>query len=443
VPRDRTQGDSRRVVIERVQPQIDGGRFPIKRAIGETVTVTADIFMDGHDLLAGVLKYRQVLEPPADGAPHVLEWHEVPLISGENDSWSASFTVSELGEYEYTLEAWVDRFASWLRALIAKADAGDDVSNDLLEGAELLQHAASAEPAFQMARGGPSIHGRGVKPEMTPGERDLQLLEMADALRANTPPAVRVAIARDATLRRLMDARPDRQAASATARTLRVSVDRVRARYGAWYEMFPRSCTPVPSRGGTLREAETRLAAIADMGFDVLYLPPVHPIGLTHRKGRDNALHAEPGDPGSPWAIGSAAGGHTAIDPGLGTLDDFDRFVAAARHLGLEVALDVAFQASPDHPWVTEHPEWFRHRPDGSIKYAENPPKKYQDIYPFDFESREWPALWAALRDVFVFWIARGIKIFRVDNPHTKTFGFWEWAIADIRRHHPDAVGRP
>jgi starch synthase (maltosyl-transferring) len=204
--------------------------------------------------------------------------------------------------------------------------------------------------------------------------------------------------------------------------------------------MFPRSCTSDPRRSGTLREAEARLPAIADLGFDVVYLPPVHPIGKTHRKGRNNALTAGPGDPGSPWAIGSDAGGHTAIDPGLGTLDDFDRFVAAARHLGLAVALDIAFQASPDHPWVREHPDWFRHRPDGSIKYAENPPKKYQDIYPFDFESPDAERLWTALRDVFLFWIAHGVAIFRVDNPHTKAFAFWEWAIADIRRRHPGAI---
>jgi starch synthase (maltosyl-transferring) len=236
-----------------------------------------------------------------------------------------------------------------------------------------------------------------------------------------------------------MDARPDRSA-STTAAPLRVIVDPERARCSAWYEMFPRSCTSDPSRGATLREAEARLPAIADMGFDVLYLPPVHPIGTTHRKGRNNALAAEPGDPGSPWAIGSEDGGHTAIDPALGTLDDFDRFVALARHLGLEVALDIAFQASPDHPWVKEHPEWFRHGPDGSIKYAENPPKKYQDIYPFDFESRESEALWRALRDVFLFWIAHGVTIFRVDNPHTKPLAFWEWALADLRRVHPEAI---
>jgi starch synthase (maltosyl-transferring) len=254
------------------------------------------------------------------------------------------------------------------------------------------------------------------------------------------PQPARVAAARDPELRMLLDARPDRDDSTTYDRRLRVTVDPVQARFSAWYEMFPRSCTVDPSRSGTFRDAEGRLPDIAGMGFDVLYLPPVHPIGHTHRKGRNNALVAAPGDPGSPWAIGSEAGGHTAIDPGLGTLDDFDRFVALANCLGLEVALDIAFQTSPDHPWVREHPEWFTHRPDGSIKYAENPPKKYQDIYPFDFESADWRALWAALRDIFFFWASHGVKIFRVDNPHTKPFRFWEWLIAEVRGRHPDAI---
>jgi len=408
----------RRVVIERVWPEIDAGRFPIKRTVGEQVSVSADIFVDGHDLLAGVVKYRCLpslkgvhSDPPA--------WQEVPLSARANDRWEATFTVTELGEYEYTIEAWIDRFGSWLKELVAKTDAEQDVSSELLEGAEIIQRAV----------------GRPVDPD-----ENLRLLEIADLLRGDAPPVARIWAAKDSNLRAFMDARPDRSASTTYGRTLRCVVDSVRARFGAWYEMFPRSVTPDASRSGTFREAETRLAEIAAMGFDVVYLPPVHPIGETNRKGRNNALTASPGDPGSPWAIGSPAGGHTAVEPGLGTLDDFDRFVRLANRLGLEVALDIAVQTSPDHPWVREHPEWFRHRPDGSIKYAENPPKKYQDIYPINFESAEWEPLWHALRDIFLFWIDHGVRIFRVDNPHTKPFRFWEWVIARIRRDHPDVI---
>ena len=377
------RADARRLIVERLQPEIDGGRFPIKRTVGESVSVTVDLFADGHDLIAGVLKYRHVqagpprwIESGAEPAPQSslgALWTEVPLTDLGNDRWGASFAVTAPGEYEYTVEAWIDRFGSWTAGLIAKAEAGQDVTSELLEGAPLAEQT-------------------------------------------------------------------DRHESTAYDRILRVIVDPVRARFGAWYEMFPRSCTPDPTRSGTFREAEARLPDIAAMGFDVLYLPPVHPIGRTHRKGPNNSLTSGPGDPGSPWAIGSDEGGHTAIEPGLGTLDDFDRFVDTASHLGLDIALDIALQTSPDHPWVREHPEWFQHRPDGSIKYAENPPKKYQDIYPFDFGSGDRQALWQALRDVFLFWIAHGVKIFRVDNPHTKPFRFWEWCIADIKRAHPDTI---
>ena len=426
-----TPVELRRVVVENLQPAVDEGRFPIKRTRGESIAVTADVFADGHDVLAGVLKYR-------GGS----EWTEVPLTPGDNDSWSASFTVAELGNCEYTVEAWIDRFGTWVKELVAKAGAGQDVASELLEGADIIQHAASVRLKPDTTYGNDrdtANQEADVVSAFSRTDEDLRLLEIADLLRSTQPQPVRVAAARDPELRRLMDARPDRSA-STTATARRVVVDPERARFSAWYEMFPRSCTSNPRRSGTFHEAEARLPAIADLGFDVVYLPPVHPIGTTHRKGRNNTLTATPGDPGSPWAIGSEAGGHTAVDPGLGTLDDFDRFVATARHLGMAVALDIAFQASPDHPWVREHPEWFRHRPDGSIRYAENPPKKYQDIYPFDFESRESAALWAALRDVFLFWISHGVTIFRVDNPHTKSFAFWEWAIADIRQKHPDAI---
>jgi starch synthase (maltosyl-transferring) len=438
-------------VIERVQPEIDAGRFPIKRTPGESVVVTADIFADGHDLLAGVLKYRPVTGPRGEPDKARPTWSEVPLTPVDDDRWTASFVVEQIGCYEYTIEAWIDRFGSWLKGLIAKAEAGQDVESELLEGAELILAAA--------ARGGPAAvaslwraspepwrrrdkvrpTGRSGKPGKV-GPTAVSLTAAADLLKSERSQSERVAAARDPGLASLMAARADRSAATTYDRTLNVVVDPERARFGAWYEMFPRSCTTDPTRSGTFREAERRLADIAAMGFDVVYLPPVHPIGRAFRKGRNNSLSAEPGDPGSPWAIGGPQGGHTAIEPGLGTIDDFDRFVATATRLGLDVALDIAFQASPDHPWVHDHPAWFRHRPDGSIKYAENPPKKYQDIYPFDFESDEWDSLWDELTQVFLFWASHGVTIFRVDNPHTKSFRFWEWCITTVKRQYPAAI---
>jgi len=434
----------RRVVIEHVQPEIDGGRFPIKRTPGEAVVVTADVFADGHDRLAGVLKFRAVPSvgralsgPPGkadEGRPTPPAWNEIPLTPLTNDSWTATFVPDQVGRYEYTVEAWIDRFSSALAALLAKADAGQDVASELLEAAALVQAAVSV------------VCGEADKPRPTRDEDDraapdnLRLLEIADLLRSDRPQLERVAAARDAELSRLMSARADRSATTVYERTLDVIVDPERARVGAWYEMFPRSCTPDPSRSGTFREAEARLPELAAMGFDVVYLPPIHPIGRAFRKGRNNTLTPEAGDPGSPWAIGGPEGGHTAIEPGLGTLADFDRFVTTARHLRLDVALDIAFQASPDHPWVREHEEWFRHRPDGSIKYAENPPKKYQDIYPLDFDSDAWTTLWAELKQVFLFWASHGVTIFRVDNPHTKPFRFWEWCIAEVKREYPTAI---
>ena len=463
----------RRVIVERLRPEIDSGRFPVKRTIGEHFTVTVDMFADGHDEIAGALLYRALpANAPAPGSavdpahrPATAqgsaaakgfsaastsrgEWREVPLQPLGNDSWTATFTVEALGAYEYTIEGWVDTFGSWLKGLIAKAEAGQDVSSELLEGAEIVERAAGR---LKPAAAGPdeearldSKVGTGFNSDGEAGfgrpDEGLRLLEIADKLRGNVPQRARVSAARDAELRALMDARPDRTHATRYDRVLTVVVDAPRARYSTWYEMFPRSVTPDPSRSGTFREAEARLPEIQAMGFDVVYLPPVHPIGRTHRKGRNNSLTPTADDPGSPWAIGGPEGGHTAIEPGLGTIEDFDHFVGVANRLGLEVALDIAFQASPDHPWVREHPEWFKHRPDGTIKYAENPPKKYQDIYPLDFETAEWESLWAALRDVFLFWASHGVRTFRVDNPHTKSFRFWEWCIAEVQRQYPDAI---
>jgi starch synthase (maltosyl-transferring) len=396
-------------MIEGVRPEIDAGQFPIKRSVDEEVVVSADIFTEGHDLLAAVLKHR-----PAGAA----DWAEVPMRPGVNDRWSASFRVEAVGRHEYTIEAWVDRFGTWLRDLKKKTDAGQDVGSELLEGAQFVRQAADR------ARG----------PEAD------WLRHRAEALGGREDAAIRIRGAIDPQLAAAMSQYPDRRGARTYERTLGVIVERERARYGAWYEMFPRSAAREPGQHGTLRDTEAMLPYVASMGFDVLYLPPIHPIGRSFRKGPNNSLDAGPDDPGSPWGIGAEEGGHTSIHPDLGTFDDFDRLVTAARELGIEVAMDIAFQASPDHPYVREHPEWFRHRPDGTIKYAENPPKKYQDIYPIDFESSDWRALWDELRNVFLFWVDRGVKIFRVDNPHTKPFPFWDWVIGEVQSRHPDVI---
>jgi starch synthase (maltosyl-transferring) len=393
----------RRVVVEAVQPQIDCGRFPIKRVVGDEVVVSADVHADGHDVVAAALLYRKA----GQGS-----WREVRMTALGNDRWRARFVVDELGEYEYTVEGWVDTFETWRHELSKKFGAGQDVSSELLEGAVLLRKAGSKtlEPT-----------ARAIEDRYAPMERRVPLA-LADALRQT------------------MAGHADRSRATRYDRVLKILVETLRARCGAWYEMFPRSAGTDPSRSATFDEAAARLSYVSSMGFDVLYLPPIHPIGRSFRKGPNNSLESGPNDPGSPWAIGSDQGGHDAIEPGLGTLDDFDRFVESARRHGLEIALDLAYQASPDHPYVTEHPDWFRRRPDGTIKYAENPPKKYQDIYPLNFESEAWPALWLELKRIIEFWIAHGVKIFRVDNPHTKPYRFWEWALAEVRRKHPDAI---
>jgi starch synthase (maltosyl-transferring) len=401
----------RRVVVEGVEPQIDCGRFPIKRVNGDSVTVTADVHADGHDVVAAVVVCRRAGEEV---------WRETPMQAVENDRWQGTFVVDALGRYEYSIEGWIDRFMSWRLELSKKIGAGQDVSSELLEGAAILADALSRIPA------GPELQLVGTIQQ-----------SLADA---RGDMSTRLAAALSEDLSDVMAAHPDRSRATRCDRVLQVLVERERARFGAWYEMFPRSAGTDPARSATFDEAAGLLPYISSMGFDVLYLPPIHPIGRSFRKGPNNALTPQPGDPGSPWAIGSAEGGHTAIEPGLGTIDDFDRFVTAATRHGLEIALDIAFQASPDHPYVREHPDWFRHRPDGTIKYAENPPKKYQDIYPIDFETADREALWHELKGIFEFWIGHGVKIFRVDNPHTKPYRFWEWVLAELRQRHPDAI---
>jgi starch synthase (maltosyl-transferring) len=403
----------RRVIVEGVHPEVDAGRFPIKRTAGEEVLVSADIFTDGHDKLAAALLYRRAGD---------ADWHEVPMVPLVNDRWQASFTVTELGRYEYTLEGWIDRFESWRHEISKKFGAAQDVTSELLEGAAILKEAAGRI-------GDAAAEDRAV------------LLEAASALgdESHDQPQ-RVSRALAVHVQETMARHADRSRASRYSRVLQVLVERERARFGAWYEMFPRSAGTDPTRSATFDEAAARLPYVASMGFDVLYLPPIHPIGRSFRKGRNNSLDPAPDDVGSPWAIGGEAGGHDAVEPGLGTIEDFVRFRETAERLGLEIALDLAYQASPDHPYVREHPEWFRHRPDGTIKYAENPPKKYQDIYPINFESEAWPALWLELERIIEFWVSHGVKIFRVDNPHTKPFNFWEWALDDIKRRFPDTI---
>ena len=400
-----------RVVIENVRPEIDGGRFPVKRTVGEAVAVTADIHTDGHDLITAVLRYR-------DGGGS--SWRETPLREVGNDRWSGSFRVSSLGRSFYTIEAWVDRFRSWRRDLAKKADAEQDVRVDLLVGAQLIEEAAG--------------RAKGADREA------LRKAAVALKVQDESGAAEAVGNALDEDLLRRMEAYPDRRHATLYGKELAVVVDRERARFSTWYELFPRSCSPEPGKHGTLRDVVGRLPYIAGMGFDVLYLPPVHPIGHSHRKGKNNVTDPGPDDVGSPWAIGSEEGGHKAVHPALGTLDDFRHLVEKAREQGLEVALDIAFQCSPDHPYVKEHPEWFRLRPDGSVQYAENPPKKYQDIYPLDFETEDWRALWEELRSVVRFWIDQGVRIFRVDNPHTKPFDFWEWLIGGLKEEYPETI---
>jgi starch synthase (maltosyl-transferring) len=338
-----------------------------------------------------------------------------------NDLWTAGIPLSEQGRWLYTVVAWVDPFKTWRRDLKKRVEAGQDVALDLRVGAALVREAG--QRAAQARK-----------------KADARVLAgLAEDLEADKDQEVRLLLALDDELAALMGRYADRRFATVYPRELGVVVDRVKARFSSWYEMFPRSCGP-EGKHGTFRDCEKRLRYIAGMGFDVLYLPPIHPIGTAFRKGKNNSLTPEPDDVGSPWAIGSAEGGHKAIDPRLGTLADFRRFLKKAAEHGLEIALDLAYQCSPDHPYVREHPEWFRKRPDGTIQYAENPPKKYQDIYPFDFETDAWRELWQELKSIVDFWVKEGVRIFRVDNPHTKAFPFWEWMIGEVKREHPDVL---
>ncbi len=399
-----------RVALEHVTPEIDAGRYPIKRVVDEQVVVEADAFADGHDTLRCVLRYRHESQP---------DWSETSMTLLRNDRWQGAFSVTELGTYSYTVVGWVDAFLSWQQDFRKRVDAAQDLSLALRIGANLLLEASG------------SARGADAKALVSWSKRLID-----DGVLVVT----RSALALSDDLTSVMERYPDRAHAVTYPHELSVRVDQSLAGFSAWYELFPRSTSTKAGRSGTFVDCIARLPYIAEMGFDVLYMPPIHPIGVTHRKGKNNAVTSTPDDPGSPWAIGSELGGHKAINPELGKLADFKKLLKAAKGYGLEIALDIAFQCSPDHPYVKEHPEWFRRRPDGTVQFAENPPKQYQDIYPFNFECNEWKELWTELKSVFMYWIGQGVRVFRVDNPHTKPFAFWEWVIAEVKREHPNTI---
>jgi starch synthase (maltosyl-transferring) len=399
----------RRAFIEQVRPAVDCGRAPVKRVLGEAIDVEADVIAEGHEQIACVLLHAR------EGAS---SWTTVPMTPLGDDCWAASFVPDALGRHRYTVAARIDAFATWRHKFVRRTER-DDLELALREGAGLVRSAAAR------ARG---------------AERGALLAYAATLESAEQPLEERRVSALTEALRELMAAAPDRSLETVYAPLLVAVVERPLARFSAWYEFFPRSAGDAPGRHGTFATAARHLRYVAALGFDVVYLPPIHPIGVSHRKGRNDRLQATPADFGSPWAIGGAAGGHKSVHAELGTLEDFAGFRAEAERLGLEIALDIAFQCSPDHPYVAEQPLWFARRPDGSVQYAENPPKKYEDIYPLDFGSSEWQALWQELRDVVLFWVAAGVRVFRVDNPHTKPFAFWGWLIADVQSRHPDTL---
>jgi starch synthase (maltosyl-transferring) len=398
------------VVIENLQPLIDGGRYPIKRILGEDLVVEADIFKDGHDVVAAILKWR-VLGKRA--------WRETQMNFVDNDRWRGVCTLYDEDIHEYTVQAWTDTFRSWQAEFAKKFEAGiSDLRSEALEGAALVE--AAARRARDRA------------------DRK-RLVEFSQQISTGVNSEIH-AIARSGELEVLMATYPDRVAATQYDPSPRVVVDRPAALIGAWYEFFPRSAEGRGDRGSTFRDCLPRVDDAKAMGFDVIYFPPVHPIGHINRKGRNNSVTCEPGDPGVPWAIGSEAGGHKAVEPSLGTLDDFDWLQKEVRKRGMEIALDFAINCSPDHPYVKEHPDWFYKRPDGTIKYAENPPKKYEDIYPLNFRCENWRELWAEMKSIVLFWAERGVRIFRVDNPHTKPVAFWEYLIRGVREKYPDTI---
>ncbi|MFV1996145.1 MAG: maltotransferase domain-containing protein, partial [Verrucomicrobiales bacterium] len=411
---DAIKGHAPTVVITRLTPSIDGGRYQLKRLPWEILAVEADIFRDGHDILTARLLSRRKGES---------SWTETMMVQGDSDRWYASCAFPEHGLYQYTIQAWSELWLSWCHDFGKKHDAGmDDLATEILEGSLLVVAAAR--------RAGEADHR----------DQAGALLAAGETLRASATPTAAAAAIESEKLHALMEVWSDRSLATTAEAPHEVWVDRERAGFSSWYEFFPRGAEGRGDKHSTLRDCVPRLEAASAMGFDVIYFPPIHPIGITARKGADNALEAGPGDPGSPWAIGGSAGGHRSVEPALGTLEDFVWLLGQARERGLEIALDFAINCSPDHPYVREHPEWFFQRPDGSIKYAENPPKKYQDIYPLDFHCADWRNLWREMLELVLFWVDQGVLIFRVDNPHTKPFAFWEYLIAEVRAVAPDTL---
>jgi starch synthase (maltosyl-transferring) len=391
-----------RVVIENVQPQIDNGLYPAKRTVGERVDVTADIFGDGHDHIRAQVLYRKQDDH---------NWQHVEMKPGYNDNWRGSFYVPEKTVYVFTLQAWVDHFDTWYDGFKKKAHANVDVHTEIKEGILFLKRLSK--------------------------EKNDRLELAITALEGEYSKAISYVLSDH--FGKLVHDFPIIEHETRFDKVLEVIVEHEKASFSTWYELFPRSAS-LEGKHGTFKDVIKLLPRVASMGFDVLYLPPIHPIGKVNRKGKNNNVKAEPGEPGSPWAIGSDEGGHKSVHADLGTLDDYKRLIAEAKKQGIDIALDLAFQCAPDHPYVKEHPEWFKQRPDGTIQYAENPPKKYQDIYPFNFESDQWMDLWVELKSVITFWIDQGVKIFRVDNPHTKPIPFWQWVIAEVNAEYSDVI---
>ncbi|MBP7792356.1 MAG: alpha-1,4-glucan--maltose-1-phosphate maltosyltransferase [Candidatus Goldbacteria bacterium] len=397
----------KRVVIEKVFPEIDNGRFPIKRVIGEKINIKSHIISDGHDEKACFFYYKHEND---------VNWQKKEMKLLYNDEWLSEFVVEKQGCYFYTVKAWIDHFKTWQMDLKKRIENNQDVTIDLLIGIELIEKTISAAEVNDAKK----------------------LSEYMDKIRKNDKNSVETALSNE--LAGIMQKYPEQDKISEYEKNLMVYVDREKAGFSTWFEMFPRSCYGNSKKHGTFMDCEKILPEIAKMGFNVLYFPPIHPIGVTKRKGKNNSLTAGPDDPGSPWAIGSKEGGHKSIHPELGNFEDFDRLIKKAEELDIEIAIDIAFQCSPDHPYVKEHPEWFKWRPDKTIQYAENPPKKYEDIVHFNFECNEWKELWEELKSIFIFWAEKGIKIFRVDNPHTKPFPFWEWVIPEVKKQYPDVI---